>query len=363
MSETTDTSELIREDFQGRIDGYLSDFQNRANGFNLPKVIYEYTLVQKNLHSDSVFYIGIPVKNQEEIICQVLQHLIMRLSSPTEIGLLFDNCTDRSFQVASDFVRSEMIKYKNLIQVHFLRSNDELFESTSENILFELSDAKYNVSFQADILLLDDTFFKRSERAFSKIEKLLGISGRATIPLMPIKSITLRLSSLLSVRNLLTTIFPSLFQKRTLGMFLKGISYFGDTSGYPTPVMNFSQSQVNSVYIGQSLIRGPIVWSRENFRRLGGYNDVSYFLGRDDCDIALRGLMRDFKVGYLPCRQASNPKNGTTRKPRTVSAQQCLEERSNLAKKFPGELDSFWNIPNLPRRKFLKQFKFGQIKI
>ena len=363
MSETTDISELIREDFQGCIDQYLSEFQIRANGFILPKVIYEYTLAQKKIHSDPVFYIGIPVKNQESIITQVLEQLIMRLTSPTEIGLLFDNCTDRSFQQANDFLRREMSKYENLIRVHFLQSDDELFESTCENILFKLSDASYVVSFQADILLLDDTFFERSEKAFSKVDKLLGISGRATIPLMPIKSITLRLTSWLSIRNLLTALFPRLFYKRILGPFLKGFSYFGDTSGYPTPVMNFSKSQVNSVYIGQSLIRGPIVWSRENFQRLGGFNDVSYYLGRDDCDIALQGLMHELKVGYLPCVQASNPKNGTTRKPRTERAQQSLKERSNLAKMHPGELDSFWNKPYLQRRKFLKKFKFGQIRI
>ena len=363
MSQTTDISEIVREDFQGFIDQYLSEFQIRTNGFTLPKVIYEYTYAQKNVHSESVFYIGIPVKNQESIIYQVLEHLIMRLTSPTEIGLLFDNCTDRSFQRAKDFVRREMGKYENLTRVHFLRSEDELFESTCENLLFELSEARYLVSFQADILLLDETFFERSKKAFLRVDNLLGISGRATVPLMPTKSIIMRLTSWLSIGNLLSALFPRFFHKRNLGPFLSGLSYFGDTSGYPTPVMNFSQSQVNSVFIGQSLIRGPIVWSREKFRRLGGFNDISYFLGRDDCDIALQGLMHEYKVGYLPCVQTSNPKNGTTRKPRTLSAQQSLQERSNLAKKYPGDLDSFWNMPYFQRRKLLRNFKFRQIKI
>ncbi len=363
MSHTTNVSKVIRDNIQFSIDQYLSEFQNRTNGFTLPSVIYEYTYEQENIYSEPVFYIGIPVKNQEIIIEEVLEHLIVRLTSPTEIGLLFDNCTDLSFQRARDFLMREMGTHENLIRVHFLRSEDELFESTCENLLFELSDARYLVSFQSDVLLLDGTFFERCKKAFAKVDHLLGVSGRATIPLMPIKSISMRLTSLLSVGNLLSALLPRFFQKRYLGPFLNGFSYFGDTSGYPTPVMNFSRSQVNSVYIGQSLIRGPIVWSREKFEILGGFNDVSYFLGRDDCDISLRGLVLDFKVGFLPCVQTSNPKNGTTRKPRTPSAQLRLRERSNLAKKHPGDLDSFWNMPFMQRRKLLKKFSFGKIKI
>ena len=363
MSPTTNISKVILEDFQFSIDQYLSEFQTRTKGFALPTVIYEYTYEQKGIHFEPIFHIGIPVKNQESIIEEVLKHLIVRLTSPTEIGLLFDNCTDLSFQRARDFLTREMHTHQNLIRVHFLRSDDELFESTCENLLFKLSDARYLVSFQSDVLLLDGTFFERCKKAFSKVDHLLGVSGRATIPLVPIKSISMRLTSLLSVGNLLSTLLPRFFQKRNLGPFLNGFIYFGDTSGYPTPVMNFSQSQVNSVYIGQSLIRGPIVWSREKFEILGGFNDVSYFLGRDDCDIALRGLMLDFNVGYLPCAQTSNPKNGTTRKPRTPSVQLSLQERSDLAKKYPGNLDSFWKMPYLQRRKLLKNFSFGQIKI
>jgi len=363
MSQAADIVVVIREDFQDAIDRYLSQFRIRANGFTLPKVTYNHTFEKEYFHSVPVFYIGIPVKNQELIISQVLEHLMKRLTSPTEIGLLFDNCTDQSFQRASDILRSEMCKYENLIRVHFLQSEYELSESTCENLLFKLSNAKYLVSFQADIFLLDETFFERSQKAFSKIENLLGISGRATVPLMPTNSIRMRMTSWLSIGNLLAALLPRFFHKRHLGPFLKGFSYFGDTSGYPTPIMNFSQSQINTVYIGQALIRGPIVWSEAKFRELGGFNDVTYFLGRDDCNLALEGSKNKYKVGYLPCEQISNPENGTTRKARTPRAQLSLQERLNLSKSHPGELDVFWKLPYLKRRNFLKSLKFGQIRI
>lgn len=363
MREASEINMVIRGEFQDLINRYLSKFQIRSNGFRLPEVQYEFTVERANSQSESDFFIGIPVKNQEYIISQVLKQLITRLTSPTEIGLLFDNCTDQSFTRALNSIVGEMEKYENLLKVHFLRSSDELFESTCENLLFELSDASYLVSFQADCFYLDETFFERSKKAFSKVENLLGISGRATVPLMPMNSLTLKLNTLLSIRNLLNIFLPRYFHHRFLGPFLKGVGYFGDTSGYPTPVMKFSKNQVKTVFIGQALIRGPIVWSNEKFRKLGGFNDISYFLGRDDCNLALQGLRHKFRVGYLPCEQNSNPKNGTTRKTRTQNVQIRLQERIDLSKRFPGELDLFWKLTYSQRRKFLKTFRFNRIII
>jgi hypothetical protein len=363
MGRIEDLKAAKIEDYQGIIDEYLNEFSVRTNGFVLPRVKYETTLENTQIQSKPDFFIGIPVKNQENIITQVIEHLMMRLSSPTEIGLLFDNCTDHSRQRALDFVSNEMGKYSNIVRVHFLKSEDELFESTCENLLFKMSNATYLVSFQADILLLDETFFERCKVAFSKIENLLGLSGRATVPLIPIKSLRMKIISSLSVDNILTALLPRYFNKRGLGPFLKGFSYFGDTSGFPNPKMKFSKNQINSVYLGQAIIRGPIVWSAVHFKKLGGFNDISYFLGRDDCNLSLEGLRDNLRVGYLPCEQTSNPEDGTTRKERTPSVQLSLQERTNLSKMYPGSVNQFWELPYWQRRKFLKNYKFSKIKI
>jgi hypothetical protein len=196
-----------------------------------------------------------------------------------------------------------------------------------------------------------------------KIPNLLGVSGRATVPFMPSKLVKSRLISHFSTLNIFTMLWPRVFKKRRLGLFLKGNDYFGDTSGFPFPRMKFSKRELNTVYVGQALIRGPIVWSAEKFRNLGGFNDIAYFLGRDDCDLALRGMINGLMVGYLPCDQVSNPNDGTTRKPRTEKVQARLEERAVLQSSQQGTLDSYWVAELHERKRILINSKFEQIRI
>lgn len=363
MSGSHPASVIKKQNYQKLINKYQKEFEVESEGFKLPQIKYEFTIARKKMETTPEFFIAIPVKNQQNLIQEVLNNLVPRLSFPSEIGLLFDNCDDASFQVAVDVI-SELMEGSNMLnQVHFIRSMDELFESTCENVLYRLSDAKYLVSFQADTMLEDFSFFERCQSAFTSIPNLLGVSGRATVPFMPSNLLRTRVISLLFTRNILTLLSPRVFKERRLGPFFKGSDYFGDTSGFPFPRMKFSQRELTTLFIGQALIRGPIVWSAEKFRNLGGFNDVAFFLGRDDCDLSLRGLKKGFVVGYLPCEQVTNPNNGTTRKPRTVEVQARLEERTELHSAHPGALDSYWNKDHRERKRILANSSFERIRI
>jgi len=363
MSGSYAASSAIKHNYQSRIDLYSQEFEIESRGFKLPKIDYELTITSNHKVQAPEFFIAIPIKNQENLIQEVLENLISRLDAPFEIGLLFDNCDDSSFQVAIDTILQAMEGKNELNEVHFVKSMDELFESTCENILFRLCDAKYFVSFQADTLIEDFTFFERCQSAFTNVPNLLGVSGRATVPFMPSKLVKARLISFLVPTNILTLLSPHVFKKRRLGPYLKGKDYFGDTSGFPFPRMKFSRREKNTLFIGQAVIRGPIVWSTEKFKNLGGFNDVAFFLGRDDCDLSLRGLENGYVVGYLPCEQISNPNHGTTRKPRTDEVQTRLAERTVLHSKQPGKLDSYWNAKVGERRKIFADSKFNRIRI
>jgi GT2 family glycosyltransferase len=172
-----------------------------------------------------------------------------------------------------------------------------------------------------------------------------------------------RLISLLSFSNFFTKLAPRVFRKRRLGLYFGGVDYFGDTSGFPFPRMKFSRREKNTLFIGEAVIRGPIVWSSEKFRHLGGFNDVAFFLGRDDCDLSLRGMQRGYTVGYLPCEQISNPNHGTTRKPRTEEVHARLEERNVLHLAHPGTLDFYWDTRLRERREILADSKPKRISI
>ena len=188
---------VINHDFQEMMNRYREEFEFASNGFKLPEIIYEFTIVRNSAIPKSEFFVAIPIKNQENLIREVLNNLVPRLKFPFEIALLFDNCDDSSFRVAIETIL-EAIEGKNTLnQVHFVRSTGELFESTCENALFRLSDAKYFVSFQADTIIEDSSFFERCQSAFEKVPNLLGVSGRAVVPFTPSKLIRARLISFL----------------------------------------------------------------------------------------------------------------------------------------------------------------------
>jgi len=217
MSGSRPASSIARHNFQEIINEYKQEFEVESKGFKLPMINYEFTIAKNGIAEAPEFFIAIPIKNQESLIREVLENLVRRVSFPFEIGLLFDNCDDASFETAVDSILEVMEGNNMLNQVHFVRSMDELFESTCENVLFRLCDAKYFVSFQADTLIEDSSFFARCRSAFIKVPNLLGVSGRAVVPFMPSKLLKARLISLFFTLNILTMLWPSAFRERRLG--------------------------------------------------------------------------------------------------------------------------------------------------
>ena len=334
---------------QLKIDGYRDVFFRQSGGFHLPEVRYlgkfEKTQPQ-NQFKDNHIYISIPIKNQEEIIVKVLKTLFQNTKHNLVIGLLFDNCTDESLSKVTNFLNSEFLKFSNVITIYLVKSSDELFEATCENILFQFCESDYFLSLQSDIFFEDPTFIARSLTAFNKLPNLFAISGRAVVPFRQITRIDKMFEKIIrstsSIRDL-----KSLFtNKKILGAYIPKLSYYGDISNMPFKRMSFSTRQMSTLYLGEAIIRGPIIWSSKIFRRLGGFNDISYFLGRDDCDLCLRASRNGYVVGYLPSSSFSIPSDGTTRKPITNEVATAMQVRTQISNSNPGELYKLWQKPN-----------------
>jgi len=334
---------------QLKIDGYRDVFFRQSGGFHLPEVRYlgkfEKTQPQ-NQFKDNHIYISIPIKNQEEIIVKVLKTLFQNTKHNLVIGLLFDNCTDKSLSNVTKFLNSEFLKFSNVITIYLVKSSDELFEATCENILFQFCESDYFLSLQSDIFFEDPTFIARSLTAFNKLPNLFAISGRAVVPFRQITRIDKMFEKIIrstsSIRDL-----KSLFtNKKILGAYIPKLSYYGDISNMPFKRMSFSTRQMSTLYLGEAIIRGPIIWSSKIFRRLGGFNDISYFLGRDDCDLCLRASRNGYVVGYLPSSSFSIPSDGTTRKPITNEVATAMQVRTQISNSNPGELYKLWQKPN-----------------
>lgn len=331
--------------FQDKIDNYRIDFIKRSAGMNLPNVRFvgEFRKFE-NAPAEELMqlFISIPIKNQEQIITDVIQTLLDNSGQPITIGLLFDNCTDQSFQKCKTFFETSFCFYSKLKSVYFLESDGELFESTCENILLLFCSDIYFVSLQADIYFNDKSFFSKSHLAFCKMPNLLGVSGRAVLPFRKITKSQEFFTKLIRINYYLKRMVLFSSSWRNLGPYIPGLGYFGDISNIPITKMKYSRKQINSLYLGSAIIRGPIIWKAELLKQLNGFDDISFFLGRDDCDLCFRGSLQGYIVGYIPSSCYSYSAAGTTRKPRTKQVDDAIHRRILLAEANPGNLTKEW---------------------
>jgi len=344
---------------QTEIDNYTNDFFQRSSGIQLPNTLCVGGLQKHGTNESSIdFFVSMPIKNQEQIISDVLHNLILNMGRNFKLGLLFDNCDDNSFNICRELLMKASEEYKHLQEVYFIVSEGELFESSAENILFKLCYQRFFVSVQADTYFTDATFIERSEIAFSVVSDLFAISGKAIVSFNILSKFQSVGISLLHSFNFIRKLLNRKSKKARLGIYLPKLGYFGDLSSPPDIRMKFTSRELDSLYLGEALIRGPVIWKAEIFRTLNGFNDVAHPLGRDDCDICFRAYTLGYVSGYLPCRAFSIFYQGTTRKKRSISAQRSLDERILLSGRNPSRLVEFWHGPlNLILSKQLKQQK------
>lgn len=332
--------------FQALIELYRSEFRNRSGGFELPSVNYIGCMSKNgknNENLDSQIFVSIPVKNQAQIIISVITTLIENTDHPFTIGLLFDNCDDQSERVSIDFFKANFRNFEKLSQVLFIRSQGDLFEATCENILLLFCESPYFVSMQADIYLADNSFFERSLKGFDKLPNLFALSGRAITLLDHKSNITTKILSLFVGFSRLIEVLKLKKNLKILGPYFPGLKYFGDVSDPPKTRMKFNSREFQTIFLGESVIRGPVIWRTEVLKHLSGFNDVAHVLGRDECDISLRAINSGYVVGYLPTLSYSYKEMGTSRKKRTVEVQKQLSDREKIAEQNPSNLTLYWS--------------------
>jgi hypothetical protein len=356
-------------EIENRIKRYRDKFEIKSEGFVLPEIKYLKSYMSRDKPSvdyDHDIFIAVPIKNQEGFIVDILKSVINHTRVKTRIALLFDNCTDSSEIEIIEFIEKLVYHNDNLLSIDLLQSDGDLFESTCENLLFSLSDEPFYMSLQADIDFQDYTFIPLSLYAFQQFPSLFAISGRARTSFER----DLRMAQSRLIRfffNLPRLFFPRWFRYQLLGFPSSRKGYFGDLANPPKTQMLFTKKQRHTLYTGDSIIRGPIIWRASTFNTLNGFNDLVFYLGRDDTDICLRArFYLEMHVAYLPCKYFSEPSRGTTRKIRTAETVLEMSKRDHLSISRWSLLGDYWRgeigknsfSSSLPRKIFLDGFKF-----
>lgn len=339
--------------YQGLIDAYRQNFTLRSKGFILPPIKYVGNFQSKigsHISPREKVFVAIAVKNQANLIVSIVDSLCKHINVDFQIGLLFDNCQDKSETQCLEYFENMFEEFENLTKVHFIRSDGELFEATCENILSLYCEADFFMSLQADMFFKDYTFVARCLKFFSDVPNLFAISGRAIVRLSLDSKVSQAKKLISKITRRILALVKHGANYEVLGPYLKNLDYFGDVAHPPYSKMNFTRKEFEKVFFGESVIRGPIIWKSEIYKKLNGLDDLGHVLGRDECDLCFRAGKSGYIVGYLPCLCFSFPEMGTSRKARNLNSVKALQQREKLAAENPSDLSNFWTRSQVNRK-------------
>lgn len=295
----------------------------------------------------------IPVFNQEDRISNVLQGIFQNATTPFELVVIDDASEDSSVKVMierlTEFSRSSPI----MKEARLWQFAEPQYETACDD--FGIRDAKtpWIIEIQADMTLTEFGFDRKLLSAISRYPDLLMISGRGVEPLSDLTYMSSGGSVIapqLRGRKLMGHMFH---RSSTLFRWIKGIGPSSSSVSSPSFVssvraekevqqfqregragrlgrkveLDLTPRELNDtrIWVGQSVMRGPLVISRAKYLELGGFDCNRFFLGFDDADLAVRAwLSRQFKVGYVPVGFSAPLSHGSSRRRRSESTRASL---------------------------------------
>lgn len=304
----------------------------------------------------------VPVFNQESVIREHLIQIVTNSSLIHEIIIINDSSSDKSrdmvLEFISDIKNGADTDYVKTIAVSFFETRIPWYETKCDDFGIGVAKSNFIIEIQADmkikekdfdhkllkILSTDDALFAISGRGTHKISELSSSSERRRQSLkkayflfrkkMSIKRFLYKLVSensraiptkksteITSNQDFTSEIFPSpqSFENNGragfLGTLIEKVPYDGDN-------LYTRQIKTNSgkIWIGETVMRGPLLLRKDYYKMIGGFNTKAFFLGNDDHDLFIRAKDFGLKVGYSPVVFASPLNLGSTRKgKKTVS--------------------------------------------
>jgi glycosyltransferase involved in cell wall biosynthesis len=269
------------------------------------------------------------------------------MQSSYELIIIDDGSRDKTLSELLS-IEIDFVRYPNLKSVTLYRNRLSRFETFCDTFGMEISRGKYLLEVQADMLIDDVGFDLRLIECFRVDQKIVAISGRGVETLAPIildyKQVLgtdrARTSSFArylieranyQVKRLIKSLILFKNHEIIANKHLGSAQYFREKqddeflvsgcAGRLGQLINFNVDPANfsrKLYIGQTVMRGPLMFDREKYFNLGGLDKFRFFQGFDDHDFSARALLNGLKVAYTPVSFESPLELGSTRRSRSL---------------------------------------------
>ncbi|POH60834.1 hypothetical protein C3B61_19245 [Cryobacterium zongtaii] len=276
--------------------------------------------VHEETYGDSIDPVAsfiIPVHNQESMIVGNLELIREHAALDHEIVVIADGCTDGSLEKIMGWFAKVRDHPARTVRVVVVDIREGVFETLSDSIGIHLSFSPLIIEIQADMSIQHPGFDEELSEALALNPDVFAISGRGAHRLSRLPHFRLNSTRLARMMAALVMRIAKWRNGRrgtyipTLAEYLlsDSIGRVGDLVDLPAPV-----TKSNYLYVHETVMRGPLAFSRDNYSSLGGFDTSAFFLGNDDHDLILRArIEKRLLAAYLPIRFDSPLEAGSTR--------------------------------------------------
>jgi glycosyltransferase involved in cell wall biosynthesis len=320
------------------------------------------------------------------------------MKTPFELIVINDCSTDETLKKIITFASGDH-KGSFLSRLEVYSNDTPRFETFCDHFGFSIAKGKFLLEIQADMYIDDPGFDIRMMHAFDKYEDIFALSGRGTHDLNQVvdvyreslgtdrayasnlaiftflmlkRRIIGKMLRILQIRRysniskiqvtpknttgdsyLFSEIFPTLKDfkvKRKAGLLGDLIENSSLDSGISP----------GKIFLGETVMRGPLMLRADIYFQLGGLNAESFYQGFDDHELMLQAWnVLQKRCAYIPVRVTSTLSQGTTRKPRSFKGDlEILFQTVKISRKrkktllYKLSLGTQISLPNFEIREF-----------
>jgi glycosyltransferase involved in cell wall biosynthesis len=122
--------------------------------------------------------IVISIYNQEKIIEEVLRGVFKCTTTPFNLILVFDGCTDKTQDIAVRYIENHKSLFLRKLKI---TTAENVFETKANNIGFKLGTEDYLLTLQDDMVIKEKGWEKRITFPLRKYDDVFAVTGRAAM--------------------------------------------------------------------------------------------------------------------------------------------------------------------------------------
>lgn len=277
----------------------------------------------------------VPFHRAYSAIQENIPYLMKSVNVDFDLLILADGGSKNELTTTIASLENSLATTTHLCELRVFHVPVPVYETRSEDFLIRQSRTNIVISVQADQKIADPTWVSRMLIAKGLQPEMLFLSGRGIHPFSDaIRDFVDSKTGSVKSGGRFSFLLPSVIRR----LKLAGHRPSGDpvtNSGSAATEHGFLESGrlgrlgakiEDSVIqepgssivlaVGGTVMRGPLMISKDLYLELGGFDTSRFFLGNDDHDLAIRGWREHrYTCGYTPVGVRSDLAQGTSRSP------------------------------------------------